>query len=614
VIQHRFWRSKARRLPDKLIKKVSPVIPGLAAFAIATTLQTLGIVKPAENLSYQLLFHLRQRITPAAWDDRVAVIAIDEASLKRYGAFPWARSRYTELLKILAVDQPAVVGFDILFSEPSPLDASFAAALEESGNGVIAVGVDAQGQAIQPIPLLARASRQGQVLNAPDTDGISRQTMLYVGKFPALSVAMIQVYNESLQNTIAAPNRSLSTAAIALPAPSATQPTTTALINWINTTQSLPTYSYKDVMAGNLPSGALTNKLVLVGITATGFDPLITPLNEVPPTAGVYAHAAVMDNLLRDRFLHSSRQLVNLAILLVLALLTNVLLLKPGPLTRSAIFLGLAIAWMSIAIALFSWGHLWLPLITPIGTILMTGIGLQLREQSEKQLLMDLFARQVTPEVAETIWQNRAVIFKSGEIPAQEMVATVMFMDIQGFTSISEGLPPAELLRWLNRTLDAMTRCILERGGIVDKYIGDAIMAVFGVPIPHYTQAQIQQDAINALEAAIAMHQEVRSLNDQFQIENKPSINIRIGIHTGLVVAGSVGGFQRMNYSVVGDTVNVAARLEAYNKEVTNNSPYNVLLSANTLEYVGQRYPVEQVGEILLRGRQHPVQVYCLSG
>ncbi|NJP08360.1 MAG: adenylate/guanylate cyclase domain-containing protein [Leptolyngbyaceae cyanobacterium RU_5_1] len=255
-----------------------------------------------------------------------------------------------------------------------------------------------------------------------------------------------------------------------------------------------------------------------------------------------------------------------------------------------------------------------MPVAAPIGTMLLTAAGLQLREQHEKQLLMTLFAKHLDPEMAEMIWQHRGEIAQAGEIYPQELVATVLFMDIRGFTSIAEKLEPRELLNWLNRYLDLMTGCIMEHKGVVDKYIGDGIMAVFGVPFPSTTIERIQQDAINAIAASLSMHQHLQGLNQCFQAEGKPLITIGIGIHTGSVVAGSVGGSQRMNYSVLGDTVNIAARLEAMNKNVLTDNPYNLLVTNETLSYLQDRYRTQLVGDIQLRGRKQRITVFSILG
>ena len=186
--------------------------------------------------------------------------------------------------------------------------------------------------------------------------------------------------------------------------------------------------------------------------------------------------------------------------------------------------------------------------------------------------------------------------------------------DIRGFTTISEQFKPAELLRWLNRYLDAMTDCIMAHGGVVDKYIGDAIMAVFGIPIPRNSPAEIRQDALNAIAAGIAMHDRLQSLNHTLKAEGLPTVRFGIGIHTGNLVAGSVGGSQRLNYSVVGDTVNVAARIEALNKNLQDHNPYDLLISGHTFAYVRDQYDAKPLQALQLRGKAASTVIYGVQG
>ena len=154
----------------------------------------------------------------------------------------------------------------------------------------------------------------------------------------------------------------------------------------------------------------------------------------------------------------------------------------------------------------------------------------------------------------------------------------------------------------------------MDHGGVVDKYMGDAIMAVFGVPLASTDQKEIRQDALNAIAASITMHKRLRQLNKRLKSQGKPVIEFGIGIHTGMLIAGSVGGTRRLNYSVVGDTVNVASRLESMNKELTADKPFKILLTDETFNYVSDRYRGEQVKTIQLRGRQQETMIYTILG
>ena len=558
----------------------------------------LGMWKPLEYLGYNTLFEIRESgLWPnPGWDQRIAVIAIERHSLQEYGQFPWPRNRYAELLSALKKSPPTAVGFDILFLDPSPKDDLLAAAIAANGKVVLAGTIKEEPVA----SFKAAAAGVGHITHEADSDGISRESKIFLDGIPNFGLAMTHRYNAANpQNPVLLPQ-------------SNNKQAKKVWVNWPGPTKNLPTYAFVDVVEGRIPADALTNKLVLVGIVATGFDPISSPLDR--NTAGVYLYAALMDNLLNQRLLRRLPILVEMLLLFGIGPLTGWVLWNRGVRARIAIALGLPIMWIGAAAVLFGFFYWWVPIAAPIGTLILAGTALQLREQYEKQQLMRLFEKHVDPETAQLIWQRKAEIFEQGELEPQELTATVLFMDIRSFTSISEKMPPRDLLNWLNNYLEAMTDCIMDHGGVVDKYIGDAIMAVFGVPFCHSEYPEIQKDALNAVAACIAMHDKLHELNQQLRVERKPLIKFGIGLHTGQLVAGTVGGSRRLNYSVIGDAVNVAARLEAMNKEIVSDSPFNLLVTGRTFAYVRDRYEGQKVGSIQLRGKKEETVVYAILG
>ena len=575
-----------------------PWLTGALAGIISVAMLQLGMWKPIEFLAYKTLFQIRESgILPnPGWDKRIAVIAIEPQSLREYGMFPWPRNRYGELLWALKKSPPTAVGFDILFLDPSPKDQMLAGAIASSGKVVLPRTTKEQPVA----SLKAAAAGVGHIMHEPNSDGVSRDSKIFLDSIPNFGLAMTQKYNAANpQNPVL------------LPQPENMQEQTVWL-NWPGKTQNLPTYAFVDVVEGRIPETALANKLVLVGLVATGFDQISTPLNKT--TAGVYLYAALIDNLLNQRLLKRLPVAVEILLLLGIGPLTTSVLCNRSVKERIAIALGLPVIWIAAAAVLFGWYFWWIPIAAPIGTLILSGTALQVREQYEKQQLMRLFEKHVAPETAQLIWQRKAEIFEQGELEPQELTATVLFMDIRSFTSISEKMPARDLLNWLNNYLEAMTDCIMDHGGVVDKYIGDAIMAVFGLPFCHNEYPEIQQDALNAVAACIAMHEKLHEINQQLRIERKPLIKFGIGLHTGQLVAGTVGGARRLNYSVIGDAVNVAARLEAMNKEIVSDSPFNLLVTARTFAYVRDRYEGQKVGAIQLRGKKEETVVYAILG
>jgi adenylate cyclase len=596
---------------------VNTLLMGSVVSLLTAGMWFVGAWEPLEYLGYNLLFKTRHTsgLFPTDWDQRIAVIAIDEASLNVYGRFQsWNRDRYLQLLQILAPAPPKAIGLDLIFSEPSSVDKALAQEIELSGNVVLAVGIDANQKPLNVVPDLSAVARLGHIITRSDGDGISRQISLYIGKFPSFSLALVNAYNQTLAETFQSQQADKIKSLISLPKPASLEQEQAVWINWPGPVKELPTYSFVKVLQGKLEPQTFRNKIVLVGVTATALDPLRSPFDQNPPTSGVYLQAAVVDNLLKQRPLQRLPSHLTVLLLLALTPLTIFLLHHRHWQGRLVMLLLLLLSWWIVAFVSFSIIQWWIPTAAPIGTILLAAVGIQVREQQEKQQLMSLFSRHVAPEMARVIWQRKAEIFADGQLDPQELTATVLFMDIRGFTTVSEQLPPRELLNWLNLYLDAMTRCLMKHGGVVDKYIGDAIMAVFGVPFPRNQTEEIRQEALNALAASFAMYGCIDRLNQQLKAEGKPLIKVGIGIHTGPVIVGSVGGIQRLDYSVIGDTVNVASRLEAMNKAIVSERPYQILVSSSTFDYVSDRYLGQEVGIFRLRGKEIETKVYSILG
>ncbi|MBD2296623.1 adenylate/guanylate cyclase domain-containing protein [Anabaena sphaerica FACHB-251] len=608
------WRDFRQYLRISILKK-HLLNPYLLAALFSMGLWQVGAWATLELLGFNILFHTRNYLPHPSWDERIAVIGIDDATLSEYGQFPLSRDRYTQLLDTLAASPPAAIGFDILFTEPTSHDAALAEAMEINGQVVLAVAPSLQQQTLRPVTVLDRVTAKGHIASNADVDGVTRQFYVYINQVPSLSIKLLEVYNNSLQSTFTADKNNFTKSLTAIPPLQSAVKVQSVWINWIAPSQKIPTYSFVDVVQKKVDTAKFKNKIVLVGLTATGTnDPVKTPFEQTPPTSGIYLHAAVIDNLLNQRLLQKLPRQIELLLLLIVGIGTNLILI-PGKLYQRTLLLGLLpLTWFSLSILALAISNLWLPTVAPIGTIFLAALSVQWQEQKEKQQLMSLFARHVSQETANLIWQHRADIFQNGQLEAQEMVATVLFSDIRSFTTISEGMKPRDLLSWLNSYLGAMAECVQEHHGVIDKYIGDAVMAVFGIPFPHKQVEEIQQDAIAAVSAAISMQERLVSLNQELERLGKPIIQIGIGIHTGLVVAGSIGGSQRLNYSVLGDTVNIAARLEQLNKNVPEGNPYSILVSETTFQLIRQHFNTQKVEQMQLRGRQQLTMIYSIMG
>ena len=255
----------------------------------------------------------------------------------------------------------------------------------------------------------------------------------------------------------------------------------------------------------------------------------------------------------------------------------------------------------------------WIPVVPPLAALLGSTSAIAAytirSERQERQKMITLFGRYVSPQIADAIWRDRDSLLKQGRLKGQKLTATVLFTDLKNFSLIANKLEPEELMDWLNEYMEAMSEIVLTHGGVVDKFIGDAIMAVFGVPIPRITEEAIANDAKAAVRCALEMASALESLNQRWLAQGRPTVAMRIGIATGTVVAGSLGGVHRVEYTALGDCVNLAARLESFDKSI-NDGICRILINKRTYKYIDGLFPTNKIGSVQIRGRQRLTTIY----
>jgi adenylate cyclase len=264
----------------------------------------------------------------------------------------------------------------------------------------------------------------------------------------------------------------------------------------------------------------------------------------------------------------------------------------------------------------------WLPLVPPaLGWLVSAGgvtAYLSHHESVQRAVLMQLFSRHVSKEVASAIWEQREHFASGGRPHSERMIVTALFTDLTGFTTVSERSSPESLLDWLNEYMDAMAREVSRHGGVIRQYAGDSVVAVFGIPVARRTDAAIAQDAEAAVDCALGMESALRELNTRWRAEHRQPTGMRVGIFTGPVVAGTLGSAERSEYVVVGDTMNTASRLESFDKTVlapdVDARPCRILIGESTLERVGNVFETALVGEASLKGKEHLVKIYQVIG
>jgi adenylate cyclase len=377
------------------------------------------------------------------------------------------------------------------------------------------------------------------------------------------------------------------------------------LINYLGPAGLIPTYSAAAVMNGSLPAEVLKDKIVMVGATAVGiYDLRVTPFSGNFP--GVEIQATVMDNLLHGDFISTPA----FALALMLLILVGLALLLGLALPRfsggfSFIFTTcVAVGYLGLNYYLFSRKGLQLELFYPLGLIALIFLGVTserfLAEEEERKRIRKAFESYVAPTVVQEMLKHPEQLRLGGE----RREITVLFTDIRGFTTLSEKLDPEVLANLLHDFLNPMSNIIINRGGTIDKYIGDAIMALFGAPLPQADHPKL------ACRAALEMDATLQALNQEWAAQGRPPLMIGVGINTGLVAVGNMGSDRLFDYTAIGNDVNLASRLEGLNKYYGTH----ILISQTTAEALGNDFILKDVDQVKVKGKTEATRIYELLG
>jgi adenylate cyclase len=594
----------------------SPFVAALVCLAI-WGFGRVGLLEQAELQGYDRL--VQARGFPPPHRDLVFV-DFDDESVSALGVFPIPRAVLAELLERIATGEPEVIGLDILLSEKRPAEAEgeakLAAALANAGNVVLVSNFGSQElMASEPLPEFRQHALDVAFGNMRlDGDGFVRRMYLGVRtpgytaiSFPvALATNFLQKPLEPAGPAVFRLGDSL------IPLDDSGFPV--SLIGYWSPhpAQVVPA---QRALGSDFEPASLKGKIVIVGQSSSkGQDHFNTPVFRAEGgeklVSGPEIHAAAVATLLTGQTVGalSARSLATLSLLLSWAVVLVVIRSRPG---YALVAVGLAMVGTYLAARhLFIGYHLWMRFISTEATILLAlpaGLGfrflqerqLKAEAEAEQKELMNLFGRYVSSEVAAEIWRRRGEIVLAGE----EKTATVLFSDIRNFTGLTAGKPSAEVLAWLNSYFTAMSEVVQNNGGFLNKFIGDGIMVVFGVPLG----AGDREDACRAVRTGLEMLERVEVFNLE-QGEGRPHIKIGVGIHTGPLTAGNVGSNNRVEYSVIGETVNLASRLESLCKEF--KTP--IVLSPSTEELVRGEFDTELLGDASVRGFEGKFHLYSV--
>ncbi len=583
-----------------------------------------------ELSSYDQRMQLRP---PLPRSDDIVIVSIDEQSLQTLGVWPWPRDYHAQVVRNLSEAGAKILAFDIVFAgvtseeaaealiaqqdihyelQLSDADKQLEQAIAEAGNVVLAAriaeetvaGKEAEATYVTADfphwPFEERARAIGMANVPKDIDNVVRRAWLGVEHqeklYPTLGIQVaaeaLGVSAADLQNTI---RQRVNTRALGSQHES-------FLIDFRGPAdQAFARIPYYQVLRKKTDLSRVAGKLVFIGGTAEILqDFYYYPLTgrgeegkEGRQISGVGLQASITDVLLRGAYIRPLPGPAVYVFGLVLAALVAIgtVRLRPLPGLGAALVPAL-LAVVVTSVVLFLSTRLWVPLIGWSAGVLtsytVSTVYLEFTSERLRRQLRAAWERRVAPEVLEVILDNPGLAHVAG----RRSLSTVLFADMQGFTALCHEYPPEEVVETLNKYLSAATRIIRKHGGTLHKFIGDGVMAVFGDPIP-------QDD--HGRRAVLAAWELVHSVAESY---------IRVGCHTGLLVAGDVGSEEFLEYTVIGDTVSTASRLEGLNKEYDTQ----IMLSAATVEAAGPGIQVQALGEATVRGRAEPLQVYTVQG
>jgi adenylate cyclase len=481
--------------------------------------------------------------------------------------------------------------------------------VSDSGTITLDFPMDEPAGLLANVPEIRSQARfSGHIGSFPDTeDGMFRRAplvMRYRGSyFPSADVLAVRVFERSGDLALHATSDGITDLSMGERSIDTDQ-RGRALIHYYGPEQTMPTFSVADVLDGSIDKKQIKDKIVVIGATAKGIgDIRNTPYGASFP--GVEIRATVMQNLLDGDFINRPRWITNvdIAAIALLGGLLAWLLPRMGYWGGTALALALFAGYVLTTIAVFRVQLIWLNVVYPCLAILAVFVSSTIFKyvsaESGKRQIKAAFQHYVAPKIVDEIVDNIGRLRLGGE----KRTLTVLFSDIRGFTLVSQSLPPEELVRLLNVYLTQMTEKVFKYDGLLDKYIGDAIMAIYGAPVYR------DDHALLACRTALDMVEELRALQAQWHEQGLPQLEIGIGINTGPMVVGNMGSKDRFDYTVIGDAVNLGSRIEGLNKTYGTH----ILLSEFTYEQVRNAFPhIREIDLAQVRGRQQPVKIFEL--
>ncbi len=601
---------------------------------------------------YDLRFQYRGIEKPGS---EIVIVKIDEQSIRELGRWPWSREHWAKLIKRLREWEAKVIGIDAIFAEKesTAADAKLAQAMGDSGSVVLgyffltseeeireleevslrggarqvfpqSLPVKLRSREVKEAPLLEglhmrsnipliseKAKRLGFFNVSPDVDGTVRWVPLAMRFhdeiYPSLALQVLREYRGVPPPFLKVAHFGVEGIQLGenfIP----TEKRGQFLVNYRGGRNTFPGYSFSKVISEKReerpPKEDFREKIVLIGATAIGiYDARVTPFDIGLP--GVEIHATVIDNILRHDFILKPRWIwaIDIPLIILMALIPGLVIPRLKPLRGAFVSVGLLFIYIIANWYFLVNQGIWVTLIYPIlpaffGVFVAVTVYQYVSEEREKRKIRNAFQFYVSAGVVNEILKDPGKLKLGGE----RKVLTVLFSDIRGFTHLSETLPPETLTKMLNLYLTPMTVTVFKYQGTLDKYMGDAIMAIFGAPLEQNDHAE------KACHTALDMVEALKDLQRSWEIDEVPEISIGIGINTGPMSVGNMGSNMLFDYTVVGDHVNLGSRLEKLNREYDTN----IIISEFTHQYIRDQFICRELDIVRVRGRREPVRIFEL--
>lgn len=572
---------------------------GVLTFLLVAALSFLKQGHDLDNYTLDWCYRFRpaKPTTP-----HLLIVGIDEASFQELRlTWPWPRRLHAELINRLNAAGARLIVFDVIFADQTNRqdDHLFTQAIRDSGKVILGQTMELAEETrilrqtlVQPYEPLRRAALGiGLTLISPDFDGVVRRFHLNLFEQPSLPELVVQHL---------APGQKLPYKF-------------TGLIEFAGQVGDIDTVSYYQALSKDypIPASLVRGRIVLVGRTSgaspnPSADTFYSPF--FPETGKLMAGVEIQGHIIHTLLQHSWGQEVDLkvrlAIYLIVILLFSLLIARLSLRGAFGIMAGFVLLVGGLSFLMFWQKNLWVPPPMPIIGIIVVFLGQFftqfLFESREKTRLRHAFGHYVSPSLVEAILENPDQLKLGGE----EREVTILFTDLVDFSTLSENRAPGEVIKLLYDYFSSLTDIILSFNGTLDKYIGDAIMAFWGAPLPQEKHASL------ACHAALAMQREMHRLRQVWQAKGWPVISARLGINSGTVIAGNVGSKTRFNYTVMGPAVNLAYRLEGTNRHFGTE----IIISETTYRQLADDFLVRELDLVKVKGPEHPVVIFELLG